>query len=201
MKTIKTISSLLALGSLLAAGCTTYDAPETQSISEAIDLSRLDTFTVRVNGGGSEDTAFGPVAQNEALEDIVEELEDLGYDYVEGDAADFVVVFTSAVQDETGAFTTSYSSPTREVVTREEQTVLPDGEVVTTDRDTEVVTTYESTPIQLNSTQRLYVMDIVDAQTDVLIWRGYMTSDDLEISDADEIEEYIERIVDRLPRD
>lgn len=194
-----TITLLSAAAAIFIAGCTTYETPRTESISEAIDLYNLDTFTVRVNGATDGDTAFGPVARNEALEEIVEEFEKRGFEYTDSSAADFVVVFTSTIQDESQPFVTSYSEPSRRVVTTEEQVVTPTGDVVTTDRSSRVITTRESAPIALEDRQRLYVLDVVDATTNVLLWRGYMATDDVEIRDEEVVEEHIERIIEHLP--
>lgn len=198
MKHVTTIL-LSAAAAIFIAGCTTYETPRTESISKAIDLNNLDTFTVRVNGATDGDTAFGPVARNEALEDIVEEFEERGFDYTDSSDADFVVVFTSTIQDESQPFVTNYSEPSRRVVTTEEQVVTPTGDVVTTDRSSRVITTRESTPIALEARQRLFVLDVVDTATNVLLWRGYVATDDVEIRDDEVVEEHIEQIIEQLP--
>lgn len=194
------ISTILVVSALFAGACTTYDAPRTESISDAIDLSRLDTFSVSVNGSDAEDTAFGAVRRNEAMREIAEEFEELGYEYVNGPGADFVVVFTSTIQDSSTPFTTAYNQPTKRIVTTEEQVVTPTGQRVTTGRDSRVVTTYEAAPIATTTRQRLYVVDIVDGKSNALLWRGYMTSNDLELDDEERLEDRIEDIIERVPR-
>lgn len=195
----KRISTILVVTALFAGACTTYEQPRTESISEAIDLSRLDTFTVSVNGSETADTAFGAVRRNEAMREIAEEFEELGYEYVTGPGADFTVVFTSMIQDSSTPFTTTYNQPTKRIVTTEEQVVTPTGRRVTTGRDSRVVTTYEATPIAAETQQRLYVIDIVDGTSNALLWRGYMASDDLELRDDEELEDRIEEIIERVP--
>ena len=193
------VSSLLAGLVLLNGACSTYEPPRTEAISDAIDLSRLETFTISVNGSDTLDTAFGAVRRNEAMSEIAEELEDRGFEYVTGPNADFKVVFTSAIQDPTSSFTTSYSQPSQKIVTTEEQVVTPTGERVTTERRSRVVTTRDASPITTQTRQRLFVLDIVDGGSNALLWRGYMTSDDLELEDEEELEDRIEEIIELVP--
>lgn len=190
---------LLAGIVLFTGACTTYNPPRTESISRAIDLSRLDTFAVKVNGSDTLDTAFGDVRRNEAMREIVEEFEDRGFDYVTGPRADFTVVFTSTIQEPASSFTTAYGQPTQRVVTTEEQRVTPTGERVTTGRSSRVVTTSDTSPIRIETRQRLYVLDILDGNSSALLWRGYVTSDDLELQDEDELKDRIGEIVALAP--
>lgn len=184
---------------LFTGACSSYEPPRTESISEAIDLSRLDTFTVKVNGSETLDTAFGAVRRNEAMREIAEEFEDRGFEYVTDPGADFTVVFTSAIQEPATSFTTSYGQPSRRIVTTEEQVVTPTGERVTTGRSSRVVTTSDARPINIETRQRLFVLDILDGKSEMLLWRGYVTSDDLEMQDEDELEQSIEEIIALAP--
>ncbi len=181
---------------LLLAGCAGYNEPRTQTVSEAIDLSRLETFSVRIHHE-PQDTAFGETVRDNAMAALLEGFRQRGFTYTDLESADFLVILSSRVQDETETFATDYTQPGDKVVVIRERG--PSGDVITTTREREVLTTYESQPISVDSLTRLFVIDIVDTETDVMLWRGYMTADDIELADPGEVEVYIERILEELP--
>jgi hypothetical protein len=197
MKT--TLFATLGLSALIA-GCSSYERPQTESISQAIDLDRLDTFAVSVAAADDADTAFGPTAQEEAREALVEGLERQGFDMTaDRDDADFIANFYTAIKSDSEVFAQTYGNPSQSVVTTEQRVVTPTGQSVPIERRDTVVTTYRADPITLDDDDRIYVLDIVDNETEMLLWRGYIATDDTEITRDGEVEEYVERIIASLP--
>lgn len=193
-------TTLAILGfSAFLAGCSTYERPQTESASKAIDLGRLDTFALRVNASDPADTAFGPTAQEEARDALADGLRREGFRMTSDTSdADFIANFYTAIKSGREVFAQTYGTPQQSVVTTEQRIVTPTGSVPVGRRDT-VVTTYHAEPIALGDDDRIYVLDIVDNETDMLLWRGYISTDDTEITREGEVEEFVERIIASMP--
>lgn len=187
MKTLLFISPAL-LGIAFFAGCASGPTVQTEAVSTERSLASLEEFSIELDPGTARDVAFGPKQQAATREIISSELENLGYELTDNDDADFKVIF-STYTDTQVKNAQVVTTETRSVVTTDHAESIPEHRVVTTQQDE---------PILLGEASRLYLIDIVDAESNVLLWRGYTRREDTTLTMA-AIENEIEDILDAFP--
>ncbi|MDQ8187736.1 hypothetical protein [Pelagicoccus sp. SDUM812002] len=185
--------ALLAI--LLIAGCATPESVTSSSVTRALDLQKTDRFAVTIPDTADMDTAFSSQMQEVASSELIEELEEYGFDYV-GERNPQI----RAILRTYPAVQASYldASLTEKItVTTTEETRNRDGSVTTVSKTQTVPATDASEPIYLPANTRIFLLDIYDVNTETLLWRGYITEDDTSL-DAEQLDDAIDKLVERL---
>ncbi|MDQ8181050.1 hypothetical protein [Pelagicoccus sp. SDUM812005] len=194
---ITTLPILASLAALVAlAGCATPEAVNSTAVTKALDLHKTDRFSVSVTDSSTTDTAFSAAMQKEASSELIDELEERGFDYVGARQPQIKAVFRTypAVQ----ASYLDASLPEKVTITTTEETRDADGSVTTTvSRTRSVPGPNASEPIYLPANSRIFLLDIYDVDSGILLWRGHLSQEDTSLND-EQLEDAIDTLVERL---
>ncbi len=171
----ETFLVITATAGLLSACATSPQVSVERAPGNA--LARYETFAVRPDASTSvSDPAFGPAARRAAQEEVELALSRQGYRLVDPEDAEVLVTVsaTTATHAESGDVTL-YPGDTA-VQTRETGLRTPVG-TIPTGSQTTVVQTAPSVSVDPVSerTERTIVVDVFDAETRELLWRGTST--------------------------
>ena len=188
---ISAIPVCLAIFAL--SGCATYNEVETEAVTSALDFEDEKRFAVEVPDTAPIDTAFSQRMQAHATEALIDELEAEGFEYVGEKRPDLRITFaTYAVIDD------GYIDTTRPIVRRVVGENVIQTTTVRTSRSAETVkTTMTMDPIYVSGPSRVFLLDVTDSDTDVLIWRAYVIEEGTDL-DTDLLSTKIDRLVERL---
>ena len=193
---------ILGLGfALTFTACATSPRVKVERV-EGSALAGYDTFAVRPDAVGSNaDPALGPEALREAQEELTLSLRGRSYRLATpGDAQLLVAVGTTMGSRLQGGDSMIHPGG-YDVVTREAVIATPIGGVPVA-RDTAVVprTDVISSPASLD-VQRTVVVDVFDAKTQQLLWRGTSTmrGGSSQHIDLDDLRERVRAIAARFP--
>ncbi len=194
------VAPFIILGAFIAvlSGCTTSQPVRTETVStggDRFDLEEQDRFTVNLTRANTRDLSFGPQIQQEARETLVDEFEERGFTLVDSNRADIEIVFATYTERDSEAFDSAGRQPVA-IVTEERTIVDEDGRAVF--GGTEVTTTRRAEPIQIIDSSRVFVVDVINPETNELVWRGYTRRADTDLDEGIVTNE-IRRIVSAYP--
>jgi len=163
---------------------------ESNSITSALDFEKTDRFAVKVQDTSVIDTAFSSDLRERATELLIDDLEGQGFDYVGERNPELRVAFSTYVTTEDGYVNTSLPVERRIVSDREIGGAAPlRGRAVTTSTTAD--------PIYVPGSSRLFILDVRDSETEVLLWRAYTIADSTGL-DKESLSVAIEQLVNRL---
>ena len=193
-----TIPLLGVLGIFALSSCTTTAPVRSAAISKTVNLSRIERVDIDIDDTSSVDTAFDEDMQEKAITSLIWSLEDHDFNYVGAELPEIQVAFNTYPVVENSYVDTE--KPIKGRIVRQEGYETDSGEFVPT-RTVETITVVNPhEPIYVGAKSRLYVLEVIDAQTKVRLWRAYTTTEGVGLT-TEKLVDQIDRLVDRMVYD
>lgn len=193
-------AGVLAVSTVIfLSGCGSSQSVKTEARSADVEILQDSIFRVEMVAASSEDLDFGPKNQESARSSLEKSLQERGLRIAEGGlAADYVVKFGTFREEDSERIAAVFPETRTRVYSRPRGVTTPLGSVVT-GRDSYVVhDTYDNVAVTFEDANRVFVVEVADAKSDELLWRGY-TRRGSERLDAARIEEEIGKVVAEIP--
>ena len=182
--------------SLLLVACSSTSSVKYESLAEGVTMDVKSAFVLEIDEASAKDVEFGPRVQAEALDAMSDSLEARGATVADSKSeARYRMVFASIAQSEEDTQVSLY--PENRIHSNYRGVVMPSG-VIVTRRDYDVSREFGASLELGDYTSRVFMIDIYDLDTGMLIWRGHTrrSSGDL---DEERVEAEIEKIVGEVP--
>lgn len=160
-------------------------------------MERGATVAVAARGEGLLELSFDEEAQAKAKQELFEALEERGFQVSEdAEEADYILTFVSFTQEERDMV--EATMPEREIVPRKRGIARPTGSYLADEPEGDVYVSDRPGRVVVGDTERVFLLDVVDADSAEFVWRGYTLRERGDLGEQ-MLQEEIGLIVSALP--